>query len=68
MKLYRTKGIDHDDDTQFRWTGTQADAKKTLNSMKEEGYQDVENEDVDVPTSKPELLAWLNENATAPGK
>lgn len=68
MKLYRTSGVDHDDDIQYRWTGTQADAKSTLKSMKEEGYQDVENEDVDVPTSKSELLAWLNENATAPGK
>ena len=46
MKLYRSKGT--------IWTGTQPDAKKA------QGGTDYEL--VEVPTSKPELIAWLNAN------
>lgn len=68
MKLYRTKGTDDEGQVKYRWDGTQADAGKQRKDMKQEGFTDVETDDVDVPTSKAELLAWLNENCNQPGE
>lgn len=52
------------------WAGTQADARKAriefeapFKELKPRVRPTVEVEEVDVPTSKQELLAWLNENA-----
>jgi hypothetical protein len=45
MKLYLSKNL--------IWTGTQADAKEAQGGT---GYETIE-----VPTPKPELIAWLNE-------
>lgn len=44
MKLYRSLGS--------VWTGTQADAKAAQNGK--------DFEEIDVPTDKPGLMAWLN--------
>lgn len=53
MKLYRSLDTSGRKPL-HRWTGTQADAKvaQTANGAFEH---------IEVPTSKPELLAWLNE-------
>ncbi|MCZ4340149.1 hypothetical protein O4H52_00925 [Sphingomonadaceae bacterium G21617-S1] len=52
MRLYRTPG--------GRWIGTQADAG---NACLDEGRQRTAWAEIDVPTDKPRLLVWLNDNA-----
>ena len=51
MKLYRSLGR--------IWTGTQADAKKAQDGK--------DFEEIDVPTDKPGLMAWLNTFDVRPG-
>jgi hypothetical protein len=63
MKLYRTKAWSGDTANECVWDGTQASATKTRKELKQRGFNDVETEDIDVPTSKPELLEWLNEQS-----
>lgn len=65
MRLYKTTGYaeeDRGDSSNWisKWDGTQADATTTRKSMKADGLVKIETKEVDVPTSKPELLAWLN--------
>lgn len=63
MKLYKTTYIDESQPCgHITWDGTQADAGATRKRLKGEGRSEVETKDEDVPTSKPELLAWLNAN------
>ena len=64
MKLYKTTARLDDRDV-TRWTGTQSDSKKARMELAEEhGLKktEVEIEEVEVPTNKPGLLAFLNEN------
>lgn len=77
MKLYKITSPQHtfqesDEAIQgaVRWEGTQADARKTriefevsFKEIKPAKRPRVEVEEVDVPTDKAGLLAWLNENA-----
>lgn len=63
MKLYRTE-YEGDPDVVFSWQGTQADAKAARKELEAKSCVGVKTEDVDVPTDKPGLLAWLNENVT----
>jgi len=47
------------------WLGTQAEcasARKRWNSVEKVPREDIKTEEVDVPTDKKGLLAWLNEN------
>ena len=68
MRLYRIKiaGATLD------WAGTQTDAKASAKKLQaDHGDREVEWDEEDVPTSKPELLEWLKANATnaaAPGE
>lgn len=69
MKLYKTVGYaeqDRGDASNWiaAWDGTQADATACRKKMKADGLKDIETKDVDVPTNKAGLLAWLNENVT----
>jgi hypothetical protein len=63
MRLYKT---DYRDDEvneptdKVKWDGTQADASKRRVSLKKEGYRDIRTEEVDVPTDKAGLMAFLN--------
>jgi len=62
MKLYRTS---HSADYHVHhWDGTQADAAKRRKELKTNGCRDIETKEIDVPTDKQGLLAWLNENCT----
>lgn len=65
MKLYKTIGVNDETSAKFHWDGTQADAAKRRKELKSSGdFGKVSTEEVDVPTSKAELLAWLNANVT----
>ena len=65
MKLYRitaangtTAEVEH-----VIWAGSQADAAKARKELGGHGYKraDIETEDVEVPTKKEELIAFLND-------
>lgn len=68
MKLYKTTAsqtIESDTDTKVRWAGSQAEAasdRKVFNSSLGFKRSEINTEEVDVPTDKKGLLAWLNEN------
>jgi hypothetical protein len=72
MKLYKTTYVDGHvapPEKKACWQGTQNDAAARRKELKTEGMSNVETKDVDVPTDKPGLLAWLNENVnTAKGE
>lgn len=49
-----------------RWAGTQADATHTrMDVMAQDGLKrkEIGIEDIEIPTKKEELLAWLNERS-----
>lgn len=60
MKLYKTKGLHPTDGWVQKWDGTQVDARAARQDFKARGLAEVETKDVDVPTDKAGLLAWLN--------
>lgn len=67
MKLYKTIYLDDDtpeDNDRRVWDGTQADAAKRRKALKTEGMRMIVTDEVDVPTSKSALLAWLNGGAS----
>lgn len=59
MKLYNTTGENSEGFVGNHWAGTQADAGKQRAELKKTGYKGVSTDEVDVPTSKADLLAWL---------
>lgn len=69
MKLYRTYaeaqyGDGYGRDAKAQWTGTQADAakaRKYLNSTLKIPRDHIHTDEVDVPTDKKGLLAFLNQ-------
>mgnify|MGYP003544660126 CR=1 FL=1 len=65
MKLYKTT-VSPGDKTTVSWQGTQADAASVRKRAMDDGAKrkDVTTEDVEVPTDKAGLLAWLNANCT----
>lgn len=68
MRLYKTTAPDGTTDTGTRtsWTGSQADAgkdRKHFNSALKIPRDKITTDEVDVPTDKQGLLAWLNANA-----
>jgi len=62
MRLYLTSYIDDQDDTiqQSVYHGTLSDASKSRVALKKDGMRDIKTEDVDVPTDKAGLMAYLN--------
>ena len=71
MRLYRTSfvvtvTVDEAEvnQTHCNWQGSMADAATARREAKSEGYQDVQTEEIDVPTQKQNLLEFLNEHAT----
>lgn len=63
MKLYRVS-FTADADEIGTWVGTQSDASKARTDFMEKyglKRKEIHIEDVEVPTKKEELLAWLNE-------
>jgi hypothetical protein len=65
MKFYKTEGDNKNDVTHYFWDGTQADAAKRRKALKATGYLLVLTEEVEVPTDKAGLLAYLNVQAEA---
>lgn len=62
MNLYMTTGSsDAGAEVTVKWDGTQADAGKTRKALKEQGLENVETKDMDVPTNKDGLLKFLNQ-------
>lgn len=65
MRLYKTNFIDDSAEAgrqeQAAWSGTQADAGKDRKRLKSEGMRSIDTEEVDVPTSKQELLGFLSQ-------
>ena len=60
MKLYRV--IASTDIQKVIWVGTQSDAGKARKELVAEGFKraEIQTEEVDVPTNKEGLLAFLN--------
>ena len=68
MRVYKVTGhVGIPAVTKVRWVGSQADASSFRKELTDTGAKrkDIETEEVDVPTTKAELLAWLNENVGA---
>lgn len=62
MRLYKTKFLDDEKEIQCAtWCGTQSDAGKDRKRLKSEGMRNIETEEVEVPTNKESLLAFLNQ-------
>ena len=64
MKLYRVSFNDGDNKEVAKWAGSQDEAtKQRMTFMSEHGIKrkDIHIEPVDVPTTKAELIEWLNE-------
>jgi hypothetical protein len=63
MKLYRIT-VDSERNADFRpiWVGTQSDAGKTRKELVADGFKraEITTDEVDVPTNKEGLLAFLN--------
>jgi hypothetical protein len=62
MKLYQTTAQTGADSFKVSWNGSGADASKQRSAFKKEGLKSVSTEEIDVPTNKTDLLAWLNTN------
>lgn len=64
MRLYKTNYIDDGADPgrqeRASWAGTQADAGKDRKRLKAEGMRGIVTNEVDVPTDKAGLLAYLS--------
>ncbi|WP_087746385.1 MULTISPECIES: hypothetical protein [unclassified Acidovorax] len=68
MKLYKIAATGNPGsttpDTETHWVGSQADAASRRKQLNADGFKraDIETHEVDVPTDKAGLLAWLNAN------
>ena len=61
MNLYKTTAIRPTDSTvACLWSGTQADARHDRKTMHADGMHAAATVEVDLPTSKTDLLLWLN--------
>jgi|CXWK01.1.fsa_nt_gi ribosomal protein L20A (L18A) len=63
MKLYRVSFNDGDNKEVAKWVGSQDEAtKQRMAFTSEHGVKrkDISVENIDVPTSKAELIEWLN--------
>ena len=62
MKLYRITATQDDENHTAVWVGSQADAGKARKELVAKGFKraEINTEEVDVPTNKEGLLAFLN--------
>ncbi len=61
MKLYKTTSVDVVADKDYAEYTTSADAaSKARTRLKKEHHSDVKTEEIDVPTTRTELTAFLN--------
>lgn len=71
MKLYCTTYTDDAKDDEHygrsvQWHGTQAEQKFFMRQLKTDGMREIEQHQVDVPTDKAGLLAFLNQRGVQP--
>lgn len=63
MIYYRVEGIAPGSDrVEYFWETTQINEKTRRKTLIEQGYQNVKMDEMDVPTDKPSLTKWLQEN------
>lgn len=65
MRLYKVTHVPMDVPLRKRWVGTQAEAASTRAEWQKKHAakrDEITTEEVDVPTTKKELLEWLNAN------
>lgn len=62
MKLYQTTAQNGADPLEVRWNSSGAAARYTATRFKKEGLKNVSTEEVNVPTNRTDLMAWLNVN------
>ena len=65
MRLYEISGEKTAGMTTRQYVGSQADAGKARKEMKAAGVTMIETAEIDVPTDKAGLLAFLNKQAGA---
>lgn len=67
MRLYEVKYENKDGDVRRQFAGSDGDASKLSTKLKADGTAVAKpvREQIEVPTTKVELLAWLNANASA---
>lgn len=63
MKLYKIEYTNREGVNGVEWVGTQADAKRKHKELvaEHERWNVEPPVSVEIPTSKPQLIAWLNE-------
>lgn len=63
MKLYRIIATQNKEVKEVIWTGSQAEAGKARRELVTKGFKrtEVETDEVEVPTKKDELIAFLND-------
>lgn len=65
MIYYRVEGVEPgSDDVKYFWETTQLDEKKRRQSLKDQGFTSVTMTQMEVPTDKPSLTKWLQENVS----
>lgn len=67
MRLYQTSYLEDQRNATVQrgaFDGTQADASKQRVALKKDGMRNIETREVDVPTDKAGLMAYLNELIT----
>lgn len=62
MKLYQLIWQDQDIGTRCAWAGSKAEAKARAREIRDDGAArgDIDIGQIDIPTDKAGLLAWLN--------
>ena len=63
MKLYRIVATQNKEVKEAIWAGSQAEAAKARKELVTKGFKraEVETDEVEVPTKKDELIAFLND-------
>jgi hypothetical protein len=65
MIYYRVEGIAPGSDrVEYFWETTQINEKTRRKELKDKGYADVIMTELDVPTDKPSLTKWLQDNCS----
>lgn len=63
MIYYRVEGLPPGGDRiEYYWETTQIKEKNRRQELKDKGYTGIKMDEMDVPTDKPSLTKWLQEN------
>jgi hypothetical protein len=65
MIYYRVEGVEPgSDEVKYFWETTQKDEKARRKALTDQGYTGVVMTEMDIPTDKPSLTKWLQENVS----